>query len=377
MQKWIKMHVHITKTHVNTTQYEALGHKWKILEADSDCSFFLSWAWIEAWLEHMTENVIVIEAKYNKKTVGLSLWVESSRKVLGLFTIKQANLHRTNDVNKDQVWIEYNDFLLDKAVADDVRNAMINFIKQECLEWQEINIGLSLPHVIQSFEHYFSNSYKVISSLGYRVKYENNTSKSTLVTYSNYRQNILSKNTRQQVNRSEKLLKELGTLKFATVSKPEDVSHYLSRISELHISKWGHTAEGSGFENPYFVNFIRQLILDSTVPMVEVAILFLDEKPIGYLLNFIYENRVNFYLSAIETGFNPKIKIGMLLHTMSIEYYETKGLDFYDLLAGDARYKQSLSNNKYKMCLMRFINGCNLIVWENRIRNWKNKLKRQ
>jgi hypothetical protein len=298
----------------------------------------------------------------------LGFFVEKSRKVFGLFPIKQWHLHKTGNAEQDQIWIEHNDFLLDANISDVVREEMVKYICSIESLFQEVIIGLSTSDVILSFTKPFrSKSFKlrtIIETLAYRVE--------TKETYAN---EVLSKNTRSQVVRSEKLLNQLGDLDFSVFSKRDDVTKTLENIAKIHINRWDKTNEGSGFTNPSFQKFHRLITSDKGHGIAEVSVLSLNKKPIGYLLNYIYKNKVYFYLSALTTFEENKIKVGMTLHTKAIQHYIDIGIYNYDFLGGDARYKKSLSNNKYILSLGCFQRNHFLLRLESEFRDYKSKLK--
>jgi CelD/BcsL family acetyltransferase involved in cellulose biosynthesis len=342
--------------------------KWQDLEKRAGNDVFLSWSWIGNWLEIISGNVFLVEAVVNEQVVGLGFFVEKTRKIFGLFTIKQWHLHRAGNEKQDQIWIEHNDFLLDANISDSVREEMVRSICNFDPLVQEIIIGLSTSDVLLSCAKSFrSKSLQLrplIDALAYRVD-----------TKETYVDEVLSKNTRSQVIRSEKLLNRLGNLDFYVVTGTKEVQKSLESIAKLHIDRWDKTNEGSGFTNPSFKKFHHLITSDKGNGIAEVSILSLNQKPIGYLLNYIYKNKVYFYLSALTTFEENKIKVGMTLHTKAIQHYIDIGIYSYDFLGGDARYKKSLSNKKYLLSLGCFQRNNFLLILENEFKDYKAKLK--
>lgn len=357
------MQINITAYGLDSIETELFAQKWQKLEQVSDNTIFLSWLWIKAWLSVVDDKVTVIEAIQNEQTVGLSLWVERTRKVLGC-SIKQAWLHRTGETAKDQMWIEYNDFLLAKESKLEIRNAMLAFIKQSHLGWQEIIIGLSEFQILKQINAHFSDSYNAVESTGYKVNL-------TQIKHS-YRDEVLSKNTRAHIKRTTKLLNEIGDVTFSVCSDLDAIQGYLPEMAHLHKKRWESSADGSGFNNPSFVNFHREL-LQSSSDNVHLCILCLNKKPIGYLYNYCYGSHVSFYLSALASGFSAKIKLGMLLQVLAIEFYQGKNIKSYDFLAGEAQYKASLTNEAYTLALSCFKVNSVILQIENYLRRIKNK----
>ena len=100
----------------------------------------------------------------------------------------------------------------------------------------------------------------------------------------------------------------------------------------------------SGFDNPSFVEFHRRLIeLAFPTGGIQYLRLTAGETVLAYLYNFVSDGHVQFYLSGIDYGIDPSTKPGMLAHWLAIEHNLAAGRRIYDFLAGDARYKRSLS----------------------------------
>ena len=92
--------------------------QWLALEKQSNCSFFLTWAWIGPWLTQLLikqQSFDLLCAKQGNNIVGLSIIVKKSRKVFGLFTVNQWWLNRSGDELLDQCWVEENSFLIAKS----------------------------------------------------------------------------------------------------------------------------------------------------------------------------------------------------------------------------------------------------------------------
>jgi CelD/BcsL family acetyltransferase involved in cellulose biosynthesis len=358
----------------NPIEKDLVATKWQALEKKSDNSVFLSWLWVANWLDLVTNKLFIVECQKDEKLVGLAFIVEKERKVFGLFSIKQWHLHRTGNAQQDQIWIEHNDFLLDSCVSDLVRKEMIDSICSFDLSLQEVIIGLSTDDILKNFTSCFYRSFSHITTLiktrAYSVEKQTDNAKEK------YIHEVLSKNTRSQLARSEKLLNKLGEIDFSVITQTDEIKILIKSIAKIHIEKWGHTAEGSGFTNIIFNNFHDAMIIDDENNVVQIAILSLNKEPIGYLLNYVYKDQVCFYLSALTTFDDNKIKVGLTLHSKAIQYYIDQGIYSYDFLGGDARYKSSMSNKQYNLAMHCYQRKNLLLRLENQIKHYKAILKR-
>lgn len=346
---------------------EPVAVKWKDLEVRANNSVFISWLWISNWLELVNDKLFIIECYQGKKLIGLAFFVEKTRKAFGVIPIKQWQLHRTGNTEQDQIWIEHNDFLLDSSVEDAAREQMILAIYDYDISIKEIIVGLANNNVLKTFKKYFYQAREHIVSPGYIVDLN--------CIENNYSINVLSKNTRSQINRSEKLLAQQGELTFTVISNKNEINQLLSSIAEIHLLRWGNTPDGSGFSNAIFYHFHQNVIKSDDDSIVQISVLSLNDKAIGYLFNYVYKERVSFYLSALMTFDNSKIKVGLTLHARAIQHYFNKDFKYYDFLGGDAQYKQSMSNQRYNLALVSFCKDNLIIRLESKLKDIKQMLK--
>jgi hypothetical protein len=318
---------------------EEIQKKWSILIQSADNSAFLDWHWIISWLNTLPILPIIIEAKYCDNIVGLALLYKSSRAILPAVTIQQLWLHRTGEQQLDQVWMEHNDFLLDKRYAFEIREAMLQFIKNEIsFTWHEFHVGMSSQNTIDKMANILGQYRSEVTNSDYSVDLSNfNTQKCYLA--------CLSKNTRSQINRSFKLLCQEGELTLTSAQNFEQKEKYFTQMAQLHQQKWRNTEEGSGFDNPSFVSFHKELIFNDVKNIYsQVFCLSVNKFGLAYIYVLKTTDSWSFYLSGIKNHKDNKIKVGLLAHTLVIEQAIEQGLSKYSFLAGYARYKQSLSN---------------------------------
>jgi hypothetical protein len=91
----------------------------------------------------------------------------------------------------------------------------------------------------------------------------------------------------------------------------------------------------------------------------------------AYLYNFVSGDRVHFYLSGVNYGVSHAIRPGMLAHWMAIEKNLSEGKSLYDFLAGDARYKRSLSTGEDRTLWLVLRRP----RWRLELENWARRLK--
>lgn len=121
---------------------------------------------------------------------------------------------------------------------------------------------------------------------------------------------------------------------------------WLEAMLPLHEATWSARGIASGFLAAPVQRFTRALI-ERGVERAEVDVLRVSAGPrvVGYLLNLVAAGRVLAYQGGFDyAGAGPHEKPGLTCHHAALERARAAGAVEYDFLAGDARYKRSLSN---------------------------------
>ena len=317
---------------------EKLESCWQELASRAKDNFFLSWDWMKTWIE-----------TFNPDYKVLKIWSGDTLIAMGLLTVKQEIRHKiiksnvmrlaqTGNTDDDQIWIEYNTFLTDKDYTDSAIKACMDYLVK-LSSWDEFYLSAILDEEIIKFDHkkLARISFLKEPTFGVDLKNLRETGKDYL--------SCLSRNTRYQIKRTKKLYAELGEINIEFTNSPKVIESVWEELASLHMARWGTAPGQSGFANPRFVHFHKSLIDNNGKNYTsEFCILKVNDELIGCLFNFIYRGRVYFYLSGIRYSEDSRLKPGLLLHAMSIEHYKNAGLDYYDFMGGDARYKRSLAS---------------------------------
>ena len=316
-----------------------LEQQWLALEEQAIANAFLSWAWIKPWLQVCSSKPLLITAKLNNTTVGLGLLHHRSQQLFPGLCINKLWLHRTGRIKEDQIWIEHNDFLLDKRYSESVRSKLVGCLLSEQSPFDEIFLGLVTSSVADQVTKSFPDYRTDISSSTYLTQLSGFDSLECYLA-------SLSKNSRSQIVRSKKLLEEkYGVVAVKAAQSVAEKEAYLLEMAELHRQRWGASEYGSGFDNPIFTQFHRDLVLnDSDNQSTLIFCLQSGKQTLGYIYLLTDAENWKFYLSALNLEDDNRIKVGLLFHALVIEKAIQAGVKYYDFLAGEARYKNSLSD---------------------------------
>ena len=358
-------------SHALVKDYPNLESTWRDLENRSNNSVFCSWSWINNMICLDEINMNVLTARNENLVVGLCLFKTKNSKMVNLFTIKQCFINRHGNDKLDQIWIEYNDFLVDTSLNIPIKKAMLDYLFEHKLA-DEVMLGMTdvkSKNEILSAECSDIKTRVVIQSQGFIAN---------LAFYSSLEQylNSLSKNTRSQIKRTEKLIKQLGTIEFIEAISLEDKINFFNQAGAIHCERWESNEFGSGFNNPMFINFHQKLLSEPKKGNVtKIFKLSLNHNTLGFIYILIEDGKWLFYLSAIKFHRDNRIKIGLFFHSLVIEQAITANVQFYDFLAGTARYKKSLSNvEHYEQQLICFYKPRLKFQLINQCREFKQKL---
>lgn len=321
---------------------------WRQLERRAKPHFFLSSCWVTVWLAAYRPDVQVATIFYHGEVIGLALLTIQRQVRHGVIRSRVLRLGQTGVASEDQIWIEYNDLLLDPAHADTAPRAFMRYLLGRG-DWDEFQLGATLAERVQHYQGPGCEPVLKWSAPVYIVDLQ-----AIREQKKPYRA-ILSRNTRHQINRSERLYQARGKLTFSVITDADEMLQHWQPLACLHQQRWGAEPGQSGFANPDFVRFHQLLIRQGAGQgMVEFCILWLDGEPIGLLYNFVYQGRVYFYLSGIQYESDARCKPGLLLHALAIQHYLDAGYECYDFMGGAAQYKASLGVEDGELQLVSF-----------------------
>lgn len=320
------------------SSYDALGRKWADLERRATPSFFLSWSWIGSWLTTFRPRAEVIEARQGERIVALGVLVRHAETRHRVLHVRQLRLHQTGAPEQDEVWIEYNGFLLDRSAAAEARQACIAHLCAADDGWDELVIGVVEAHEVPAYACGDLCPLTIWQAPSYGIDL------TKLRAGGGSYLDSLSRNTRQQIRRAIRLYDQRGGLAVRRAQTTEEALRMLAEAGELHRRRWQGSAPGRGFANPQFVAFHESLVKEA-FPKGEIEILRCDSggAPFAYQYNFVKAGRVYFYLAGLSYEDDPKIKPGLVSHALCVQQHLDEGACYYDFMGGAARYKESLA----------------------------------
>jgi CelD/BcsL family acetyltransferase involved in cellulose biosynthesis len=303
-----------------------LGAEWCTLEQRAQPVFFRRWSWVGSLAKERFGAPLLVRASLDGQTIGLALFNRRSGRLA---------LTESGEETLDAPFIEHNGPLLDQAAPTGLAGAMLR------TAWRTAGAGrLQLGGVAQDL---------AVAAGG--VEFRRQERPAPYVDLAALRAegrdylNALSANTRYQLRRSVRHYAQWGPPRLERAADPAQAVDWLAALIELHDAMWRARGLPGAFASDYVRRFHRAVIV-AGVPRGEVDLLrcTAGERLIGYLYNVRGGGRVLAYQGGfVHADTGPHGKPGLTCHLLAIEQAMADGEAVYDFLAGDTRYKRSLT----------------------------------
>lgn len=335
----------------------ALERAWCELSARAEHSYFTSWPWVSTWLDLTGPRrpPDLVEVLRDGRLVGLAL-LGFRRHAQGMVVpVNGWFLHETGHSDVDDLTVEHNGVLADKAYADEVHERFLDYCLRElpaadAMFLSGVTEGTPLANAVANASQPRWNTPRIMKERPYftvdleRLRAEGKE-------YLSY----LGSSTRSQIKRSMKAYEaECGPLVLRSASTSEEARAFFAEMLELHNIAWQARGKEGAFAFQEILDFhlrmIPRAIVNGDVQLLRISA---GEKVLGVLYNFVWQGRVSSYQSGFAFSERNKLKPGLVCHTLAVKHCLDLGLNVYDFLAGDHRYKAQLSTDRGTMRWLR------------------------
>jgi len=325
-----------------------LAPEWRALQAQAEPNFFTGWTWIACWLAHLeaSSQPVLVRVQLGHEVVGLGVLVPQRVRRLRWWPSAAVHLHATGQRERDDITVEHNGWLVRRGLAQAVQAAVARQL------WALVPgvDQLRLPGVSAGHDGWRAAPPPVacvreLSEPAYRVDL------SALRASGQDYLSTLGAQTRPTVRRSLRLYEGLGALSLTQAGDVPQALQFLDRLKHFHQTAWTARGLPGAFANPLFERFHKRLIA-TALPAGQVQLLRVaaGSAEVGYLYNFVEGGQVLAYQSGFHFGLTQRNHHpGLVTHALAVQRALDQGLDGYDFLAGEARYKQQLSHQTYAM----------------------------
>lgn len=320
----------------------ALESDWRDLERRADGSFFQSWRWIGTWLAELPREAepLCLCARRGREIVALGLVVPRETRRHRVLRSRQLSLNTCGLPEIDRLSIEYNGFLLDRRHATEATAAIFSYLAGRADLWDELVLDGVDPACIEQVAASGCRIWLRQHSICRFVDLQAITDPDCL--------EYLGPNTRHQIRRTRRLL---GDAEIVAAATAEHGLEMMRRLVEQHEIRWRARGHEGAFANDFLRAFHGRLVAEG-VPAGDIQLLQVRRagaESIGHLYNFVYRGRVYAYQSGFAQFDDNRLKPGLLSHHLAIVFNRSRGMQAYDFLAGDSRYKRSLANRQAEL----------------------------
>ncbi len=320
-----------------------------VLNPQVEDSLFMSEAWMNSCIDHWSGRAKFRPLKFPSKDghVATALLGERLELRHGVMPVRVLALNQSTSPELDEPWVERNGFFgCSAAQFEDHFIQMLEILSTDST-WDELRLsGLTSSNAREALSQ--AKRFGLNARLhGEQQSFHIDLQEIREQFNGDYLK-ALSPNTRQQLRRSHRFAEStLGPLSLETAGSMEQALSWFNETGPLHRARWGSTVGESlsgGFDNPAFVRFHESLIRRAfPTGGIQYLRLRAGSTVLTYLYNFVSGLNVHFYLSGINYQHEDSLRPGMLAHWQAVESNLMAGKQVYDFLAGEARYKRSLS----------------------------------
>jgi CelD/BcsL family acetyltransferase involved in cellulose biosynthesis len=342
----------------SVTDRATLEPVWRAMSDRADHSYFTSWPWISTWLGLIgpRRRPELVEILRNGERVGLAI-VCFRRHIQGrVVPVNGWFLHETGHSDIDDLTVEHNGVLADRAYADEVHERFLDYCLAELpsadtLFVSGVTEGTPLARAVEKCRKAGWNAPRVEKERPY-FTVDLDRLRSEGKEYLTY----LGSSTRSQIKRAIKAYEaECGPLVVRPARTPEEARAFFAELLELHNIAWQARGKEGAFAFQEILDFhlrmVPRAIVGGDVQLLRISA---GDHILGVLYNFVWRGRVSSYQSGFAFSERNKLKPGLVCHTLAVKHCMEAGLSTYDFLAGNHRYKAQLSTDQGVMRWVRF-----------------------
>ncbi len=310
-----------------------LGLERKLGSADLMCS----WDWTETWLHHYGDTVHhrFAVGEVAGETVGIAMVTASLPIPVERLRFRGVvHLGTAGEPRGQSVDVEYNRLLCESAWRGSFAAALMGAIHDE-VKPAAIRLDGFVPEDVALLVA--GRPEFVVSDLGcpaFDLAAARTQGTDVLA--------LLGSGVRSRIRRSHR---GFGQIRTEWATTPAQALDIYDDLIALHQARWERDGRPGAFASRRFTGFHRELIGRSMgeQPRVMLYRLRNEDGTIGCLYGFIENGMVLFYQSGFVDVEDNRLKPGLSTHACCMQECLERGLDTYNFLAGEARYKRELA----------------------------------
>ena len=323
----------LTVTEVRTTEgFASLAPEWRTLlsESDTDC-LFLTWEWLYTWWVSLAgkRELRILTIRRGKTLIGIAPFAMRAAEPGRLLPFRAIEFLGVGAVGSD-----YLDLILKKGEEDPVCTAIADYVTAWKLLLDMRRVALGGANVERLVRTLVARGWSSMLSGDDICLYVTLSGSSWDQYFSG-----LSREFRRSLRRGRRNAQSAYAVTYTSACRGSDRSRLLQTFIDLHHERWKSRDGSQALPDSSLVQFHEQwsrLALDRG--WLRLSILSFDETPVAGTYGFAYGGKLYFYL----TGFNPAYAtygVGRMCLEESLQEAFEEGLEEYDFLHGDEKYK--------------------------------------
>ena len=347
------------------TDPECFGNDWRQVEAQAGGSVFQSWTWLGCRFAARFHDPLALQIMNGSRCVAIGVLNRERR-----WTGPSWHLGETGDSAADSVFIEHNGPLVVQNCPQ-ARDAWF-----AALMHAPVGPGrMIVLSGIGTIDLAAARRHGVVTVSITRV-----APRRDLAALRRDGMDCLdpvSANTRQQINRAWRRYAASGPIHVEPAKSRDQAHEFMTGLTALHQTTWQGRGRQGAFARREFRDFhddlLRRGIESGTTDLLRISA---GSRLIGYLYTLIWRGTA----SAYQSGFvyeieHPHEKPGLVCHVAAMRHYQARGLNNYDFLAGDDRYKTSLAGEStalhWARAAPRFTLAGAILLGRDRLKQWR------
>jgi CelD/BcsL family acetyltransferase involved in cellulose biosynthesis len=326
-----------------------LEREWRHLESVAHASFFQSWDWLGPFLRltRATAEPSVLRVSDAGRIIALGLlWAHRVRRH-GWLRSRVLTLNATGRPEFDRVTIEHNGLLAQSGLAQAATACATAFLAARS-DWDELMLDGMDANCLNGWTDAVAGTRLCAETRWVYPTYQVDLPQTR--TANRPYVDTLSSNTRQQIRRAMRLYAQRGPLEIRRTNTAQEGLAWFGEMVDLHQIYWQQRQQPGAFSSVFTRRFHESIIAAGVVSgCVELSRVQAGSHLIGILYNFRRGGVLTSYQSGFQYEEDPKLKPGLVCHTLAAQDALDRGLSQYDFLMGKSQYKESLSNTSGTM----------------------------
>jgi CelD/BcsL family acetyltransferase involved in cellulose biosynthesis len=313
-------------------EFDSLEKTWgELLSSSAANNYFLSWEWLRQWWKVYAgpgDRLALMVVEREGDVAAIAPFYIRKRILGRVYPVRRMMFLGSQEEEAGDVGSDYLDIICRANEEEGAVQAIFQSIVDDNLCDEIYLSGVdtaarTFPHIREQAERH--GFFAVIAD-EFESPYVKLPS-----SWEEY-VNSLSSSMRYKIKNEQKKVHKNGTASLFRVERSEDLPMGYETLAMLHRKRWGTRGMEGVFEDRRFSRF-HQEIMPTMLRNghLDLTILKINSESKAALYNIVYNNKVYFYQSGIDTS-DRKTAFGYVLHSHCIEAAIAKGMAEYDFL---------------------------------------------